>query len=163
MRARFIIQTGLLIAACATFIHSQVPGGRFPDAKGVKAGKTPRLPDGKPDLGNGKGAWNPRTVVNLSGGGRQGPARSPVDNKIEIPFLAWSKDYYENAQVNLGIEDPEARCLPPGIPRMQATPFPFQIYQMPDRVIVLYEGGAHRWRIIYTDGRPHTMDPEPTF
>lgn len=164
MRARLIIYAAFLIAAFAALSPSQqVAGGRFPEAKGVKPAKTPRLPDGKPDLGNGKGAWNPRTVVNLSGGGRQGPARSPVDNKIEIPFLTWSKDYYEKAQANLGIEDPEARCLPPGIPRMQATPFPFQIYQMPDRVIVLYEGGAHMWRIIYTDGRSHTKDPEPTY
>jgi hypothetical protein len=62
----------------------------------------------------------------------------------------------------LGIEDPEARCLPPGIPRMQATPFPFQIYQLPDRVMFLYEGGAHVWRIVYMN-RPHPKDVEPTY
>ncbi|MEI9814488.1 MAG: hypothetical protein WDO18_18405 [Acidobacteriota bacterium] len=46
---------------------AQVVGGRMQDvAKGTKAGPTPRLADGHPDLGNGKGAWNPRTVVNLS-------------------------------------------------------------------------------------------------
>src|SRR5882672_8426449 len=67
-------------------LPTSVPGGRMPDPpKGTKAGPVPRMPDGKPDLGNGKGAWNPRTVVNLSGGGRQGPARSPVEKQIEIP------------------------------------------------------------------------------
>lgn len=139
-------------------------GGRIPDLpKGTVAGPTPRLPDGKPDLGNGKGAWNPRTIVNLAGVGRQGPARSPVDKVIDIPFLPWSKAYYEEAQANLGKDDPEARCLPPGIPRMTATPFPFQIYQFPDRVLFIYEGGTHIWRIVFTDGRPHPKDPNPTY
>jgi hypothetical protein len=161
---RLALQSAILAAAFALLVDAQAVGGRFNDvAKGTKAGPVPRLPDGKPDLGNGKGAWNPRTIVNLAGIGRQGPARSPVEKVIEIPFLAWSKEYYEKAQANLAVDDPEARCLPPGIPRMQATPFPFQIYQFPDRVIFLYEGGAHMWRIVYTDGRPHTKDPNPTY
>ncbi|MEP7353503.1 MAG: hypothetical protein ABI824_09765 [Acidobacteriota bacterium] len=140
-------------------------GGRLPDApKSEKPPKpTPRLADGHPDLGNGKGTWNPRTVVNLSGGGRQGPARSPVERQVEIPFLPWSKAYYEKAQANLAIDDPEARCLPPGVPRMTATPFPFQIFQLPDRVMFAFEGGAHMWRQIPTDGRPHSKDPNPTY
>ena len=46
---------------------------------------------------------------------------------------------------------------------MMATPFPFQIFQLPDRVLFLYEGGAHVWREIFTDGRPHPKDPNPTF
>jgi hypothetical protein len=64
---------------------------------------------------------------------------------------------------SLSKDDPEGLCLPPGIPRMMATPFPFQIFQMPDRVIFLFEGGAHMWRVIYTDGRPHAKDPNPTY
>ncbi|MEP6961352.1 MAG: hypothetical protein ABI995_04700 [Acidobacteriota bacterium] len=152
------------LAACSVLAYGQAVGGRLADvAKGTKAKPTPRLPDGHPDLGNGKGVWNPRTVVNLSGGGRQGPARSPVDKIVDIPFLPWSKAYYEEAQNNLAKDDPESRCLPPGIPRMTATPFPFQIYQLPDRVMFVYEGGAHMWRIIYTDGRPHSKDPEPSY
>jgi hypothetical protein len=155
----------LAFGCCALTLAGQAAvGGRIPDPpKGTPAGPTPRLPDGKPDLGNGRGAWNPRTVVNLSGGGRQGPARSPVDKRIEVPFLPWSKASYDEAQENLGKDDPEARCLPPGIPRMTATPFPFQIYQTPDRVLFLYEGGAHVWRIVYMDGRPHPPDPNPTY
>jgi len=139
-------------------------GGRVADPpKGTIAKPTPRLADGHPDLGNGKGAWNPRTVVNLAGSGRQGRARSPVEKVIELPFLPWSKAYYEEAQTNLAKDDPEALCLPPGIPRMMATPFPFQIFQLPDRVLFIFEGGAHVWRTVYTDGRPHAKDPNPTY
>ena len=152
----------LFVLAFST-LSAQV-GGRIADPpKGTPVGPTPRLPDGRPDLGNGKGAWNPRTIVNLAGVGRQGPARSPVEKVIELPFLPWAKAYYEEAQANLAKDDPEALCLPPGIPRMTATPFPFQIYQQPDRVIFIYEGGAHVWRVIYTDGRAHSKDPNPTY
>ena len=44
-----------------------------------------------------------------------------------------------------------------------ATPFPFQIFQLPDRVLFIFEGGAHIWRTIYTDGRTHSKDPNPSF
>ena len=53
-------------------------------------------------------------------------------------------------------DDPEGSCLPPGIPRMYATSFPFQIYQLSDRILFVFEGGAHMWRVVYMDGRNHT-------
>jgi hypothetical protein len=46
---------------------------------------------------------------------------------------------------------------------MMATPFPFQIFQLPDRVLFVFEGGAHVWRAIFTDGRDHPKDPNPSF
>jgi hypothetical protein len=164
MHFRAILQGAVIMGAFATLMFGQVVGGRMNDvAKGTKAGPTPRMPDGKPDLGNGKGAWNPRTVANMTGTGRQGPNRSPVEKRFGAPFLPWAKKFYDEAQANLAKDDPESRCLPPGIPRMQATPFPFQIYQLPDRIIQVWEGGAHMWRIIPMDGRPHSKDPFPTY
>ena len=121
----------------------------------------PRLPDGHPDLGNGKGSWNPRVMANLAGVGD--PNRSQVERKVDVPFQPWAKAVYEARQGNLQQHDPESRCLPPGIPRMMATPFPFQIFQLSDRVLFVFEGGAHVWRAIYTDGRAHAKDPSPSF
>jgi hypothetical protein len=141
-------------------------GGRLNDVPRAQAANpkpTPRLADGHPDLGNGKGAWNPRTIVNLSGTGTGGPNRSPVENVIEVPFRPEAKKIYDQHLATLSKDDPEALCLPPGIPRMYATPFPFQIFQQPDRVIFIFEGAAHVWRTIYTDGRPHSKDPNPTY
>jgi hypothetical protein len=126
------------------------------------AGKTPRLPDGRPDLGNGKGAWSPRIVDDISGnGGGEKEERTRtaqmkmVDQRIDVPFQPWAKQTYDQRNATLSKEDPEGYCLPPGIPRMMNTPFPMQIYQLPDRILQVYEGGAHMWRIIYMDGRPH--------
>jgi hypothetical protein len=159
----------IIAAATAVFASmamGQGIGGRVADRRavpGAKAKAAPRLPDGRPDLGNGKGVWNPRTIVNLSGIGTGGPNRSPVEKTIEVPFQPWAKALYDERRESLQKNDPEARCLPPGIPRMTATPFPFQIFQQPDRIVIVFEGGAHVWRQIYTDGREHPKNLNPTF
>ena len=74
------------------------------------------------------------------------PSRSPVEKIVDVPFQPWAKAVYEERQANLQKYDPESRCQPPGIPRMMATPFPFQIFQLTDRVLFIFEGGAHTWK-----------------
>ena len=63
----------------------------------------------------------------------------------------------------LGREDPEARCLPPGVPRMSTTPYPWSFLQTPKEIAIVYEGGAHIWRKIFMDGRPHDPKVEHTW
>jgi len=104
----------------------------------------PRLPDGHPDLGNATGAWFGPTIGDMSGHGR-GTSNNPAipgqeampERAVEIPFLPWAKKVYEERQANMGKDDPEASCVPAGIPRTNAIAFPFQIYQHPDRIIFL--------------------------
>ena len=153
----------LLVCVLASRAVAQtVPiAGRLPERPAQASSPAPRLADGRPDLGNGKGAWNPRVIANLAGVG--GPGRSPVETIVDVPFQAWAKAVYELRQTNLQQHDPESRCLPPGLPRLMATPFPFQIFQQSDRVLFVFEGGAHVWRAIYTDGRGHPKDPNPSF
>ena len=100
-------------------------------------------------------------MANLAGVGD--PSRSPVERTVDVPFQPWARAVYEERQANLQQHDPESKCLPPGIPRMMATPFPFQIFQLSDRVLFVFEGGAHVWRTIHTDGRAHQRDPNPSF
>ena len=53
--------------------------------------------------------------------------------------------------------DPEGQCMPPGGPRMFATPYPMEIIQSPEtkRIWMVFEGGTHVWREIHMDGRAH--------
>ena len=167
---KVLVACAVAAAACA-----QVPpqnsangaaiGGRFadPPVSNGPVRPTPRLADGHPDLGNGKGVWNPRIIENIAGVGPGGATRSPVEKVVDVPFQPWAKKVYEERLANLSKDDPEGLCLPPGVPRMMATPFPFQIFQQTDRVIFIFEGGAHVWREIFTDGRPHPADPNPSF
>ena len=54
--------------------------------------------------------------------------------------------------------DPEAQCYLPGVPRITYMPYPFQIFQLADRVVILYEY-LHTTREIFTDGSRHPDMP----
>jgi len=110
------------------------------------AAPTPRLPNGTVDLG-GDGIWDQPWITDF---GKQlvgGP-------NAEIPFLPWTKAMYEYNKSNNVAYDPQGFCLPPGGPRMFGTPYPSEIIQDRDRIVVIFEGGAHVWREIHMDGRP---------
>jgi len=157
-----MLLVGILLVLALPAAAQVAVAGRIPDQpKPAKPNPTPRLADGYPDLGNEKGAWNPRVIANIAGLGT--PSRSPVEKMVDVPFQPWAKTLYEQRRENLSKDDPEGHCLPPGVPRIMATPFPFQILQLPGRVVFVFEGGAHIWRVIYTDGRKHSKDPNPSY
>jgi hypothetical protein len=55
-------------------------------------------------------------------------------------------------------------CFPAGMPSyMLITHNAFEILLTPGRVTLLGEGDGNRLRRIYTDGRPHPSDPDPSF
>jgi len=123
----------------------------------------PRTEHGQPDL---QGIWQ---VVNTANWDVQDhpaqlvpglparfgmPAGQGVVEGNEIPYQPWAlakkKENYENRLT----ADPEAKCFLPGVPRITYTPFPFQIFQFADRLVILYEY-LHTTRVITSDGTPH--------
>ena len=55
-------------------------------------------------------------------------------------------------------------CFPTGMPSwMLITHNALEILFTPGRVTILGEGDGNRLRRIYTDGRPHPADPDPSF
>ena len=55
-------------------------------------------------------------------------------------------------------------CFPTGMPSyMLITHNAFELLVTPGRVTLLGEGDGNRLRRIYTDGRPHPADPDPSF
>jgi hypothetical protein len=127
---------------------------------------TPRLKDGTVNLGRvhgEKGIWGLPVIANFAqvAGGVpkdfRGNLRAGAPAEPHIPFKPWAAALYNYNSANLSKFDPEGYCLPPGGPRLMATPFPMEVIQLPeeDRIIMIYEGGTHFWREIYMDGRPH--------
>ena len=104
-------------------------------------------------LGGGEGT---------TGGGRGGAKSEP-----QMPFQPWAAAFYDYNSKNQSKYDPEGYCLPPGGPRMMATPYPMEIIQLPEqkRIMLVFEGATHIWREIYMDGRPHPQGDElnPTY
>jgi hypothetical protein len=72
-----------------------------------------------------------------------------------MPWMPWSAAMYDYHSLNESKYDPEGYCLPPGGPRMMATPYQMEIIQQPEhkRVVMIFEGATHVWREIYMDGR----------
>src|SRR5450631_4506774 len=134
-------------------------GGRGRGGDAAAQPEVPRIPNepaygvqaGKPDFGGlAKGVWNVPYIVNL-----QTDAHDENGCRfIQIPFKPAAKAIWEERYLKNDMkDDPEGFCLPPGVPRMMYTPYPAQIYQMPDRIVFVYEGGAHVWRLVWMDGR----------
>ena len=133
----------------------------------TKAKPAPRSADGKPDL---SGIWIATGALRLMAGeaevaaarqsdideGRPAPRTEPPPYK---PEAEKQRQYFLDRR---GIDDPMARCLISGVPRISFRPLPFQIIQMPDQMVFLYET-HHAFRVIPTDGRPHPEDMEPSY
>jgi hypothetical protein len=125
------------------------------DAAAQTAGGLPRTADGKPDF---SGIWQ---VMNTAAWdiqdhqARKGvPAGMGVVAGNEIPYqpAALAKKR-ENAR-NRETADPETKCYLPGVPRLMYMPYPFQIFQSPAMVTMLFEY-VHATRYVYTNGTPH--------
>jgi hypothetical protein len=89
----------------------------------------------------------------------------------EPPMTPWGKQQYLAAKPSFGprsvaiadTNDPVYHgCFPPGVPRIYLHPFPMQIAQLPDQLIILHEYD-HMWRHIYTDGHKHNTDLPATW
>jgi hypothetical protein len=88
--------------------------------------------------------------------------------KEDPPFQPWAAALFkqhqqdsENRTPDSG-PDPAERCIPPGIPREMLQPFPWEIVFARDRVIMIFEYQS-LVRQIFTDGRGHPKDLEPTY
>lgn len=116
--------------------------------KSRPAGPAPKAPDGKPDL---TGIWTPdRTFIyDIS---------SSLAKGEQLPLQPWAAKLTHD---RMSKDDPEANCLPAGVPRM--APYPWKIVQTPALVVFLFEGNIHTYRQIFLDGRKHPDDPQPTW
>ena len=128
--------------------------GQAPAARG-QGYAPPRTPDGQPDL---QGIWQ---VVNTAAWDIQDhaaqlgmPAGQGVVAGNEIPYQSWALVKKEENFENRLTADPETKCYMPGVPRITYMPYPFQILQFPDRVLILYEY-VHVTRTIYMEGSFH--------
>ena len=115
-------------------------------------GPAPRLANGKPDF---SGVWQ--------GGGPVGDIKDGLLPGEEIAMLPEAEKLMKG---RLSSEDPEARCLPTGVPRV--APYPWRMLQAPaygDAKIlyILFEGNIHSYRQIFVDGRKHPDDLEATW
>lgn len=83
------------------------------------------------------------------------------------PLQPWAEELYKKRKLEINTADPDhppdpvARCIPPGVPRIMYLPFPWEIVQARDRVVIIFE--VQVVRQIFTGGRGHPKDLDPTY
>ncbi len=97
------------------------------------------------------------------------PGMNAIDERFRPPFTPWGQARFDAARPMQGPtavpgqeNAPTLRCDPDGPPRILNLPNPFEIIQIPGRVLMFFELG-HVWRTIWTDGRALPKDPDPTW
>jgi hypothetical protein len=143
-------------ATVAMMLLTTLELGVIPAASGAEAYRAPHTADGRPNL---NGIWQavntanwdiqehaarPGQVIALGAVGAV-PAGLGVVEGVEIPYLpaaaAKKKENFENRLT----ADPEIKCYLPGVPRATYMPYPFQIVQTPQYILIAYEyAGATR-------------------
>ena len=120
----------------------------LPAAGQSLTGPAPRTAGGKPDL---SGLWSSdrNFIINITAALKPGEA---------LPLQPWALKVTEE---RLSKDDPEANCLPTGVPRL--APYPWRLLQTPTLAYFLFEGNVHSYRQIFLDGRAHPKDPDPTW
>lgn len=79
--------------------------------------------------------------------------RSVVEGN-EIPYQPWAAAKKKENFQNRATADPLGQCYMPGVPRIMYLDLPFQIFQTPTHIGIVYEW-SHIYRLIYLDGSPH--------
>lgn len=137
------VAAGLVLAA--TLTTAQTPPYR-----------APRTADGRPNL---NGIWQALNTANWDLQGHaaaKGPVPSlgamfvvppglGVVEGDEIPYLPAAAAKKKENQANWAALDPEAKCYLPGVPRATYLPYPFQIVQSQQQILISYQyAGAVR-------------------
>ena len=128
----------------------------MPGIAQTRAYRAPRTADGKPDL---NGIWQALTPANWDLQGHAAtkgpmptlgavfavpPGLGVVEGE-EIPYLPAAVATKKQNQADWVKLDPEVKCYLPGVPRATYLPYPFQIVQSPQNILVAYEyAGAVR-------------------
>ena len=137
---------GTLTKAVTVTVAGTEPAAAAPIAQTETAKKEARLPDGKPDFSGVYGFAGARGVPP--------PALKPGAEKFKI-----IRGGPNDAR---GATTLSTDCMPLGVPQSFSAPYPFQIVQTSNVVVIFYEY-PNTFRIIPSDGRPHPADPDPTW
>ena len=137
-------------------------GGLYSLGAVAQLDEFPRTPDGKPDF---SGIWQAMTNAHFNiepSAARYGPqpremgalsafpATLGIVEGGRIPYTEQALRQRDENRADAIDLDPLAKCYMPGVPRANYLPFPFQIVQSTDVILIAYEF-AESNRILYVD------------
>ena len=138
------------------FVGLALSSAAFAQAQQAQSGELPRTSDGKPDF---SGFWSqPRHVEPRAGGG----ATTFTKEKMPAFVPGGEELFYKPHTGDPFLDEPRAFCLPSGFPSAYFGPYPVQIVQNGDWLVMVTEF-ERATRLIPLDGRPHREGIEPTY
>ena len=158
----------LLRAAALALLVAAVPASaqlgaatQSPPPEGV-------APDG--GAGHAKGHYHELDALPDWGGiwfvqaGASGGGAAPLIPKLKGEYLERYQAWRAEVAANSGVtRRTRSNCSPPGMPRiMRLGQYPYEFLFTPGRVTINQEAWMQT-RTIWTDGRAHKEDPDPTF
>jgi hypothetical protein len=152
---RLAIFAFVAATASAQWLNYPTPGiPRTADGKLNLSAPAPKTSGGTLDL---SGVWTADT------GNRQELNADPgiFARPSGGPLQPWAAALDQQHREMLLKDDPSARCLPMGPPRMDRRG-PHKIVQLPGLIVILYEENTF-FRQIFLDGRMLPTDPNPTW
>jgi hypothetical protein len=131
-----------------------VPAARAPMTAGGEVdleAPPPKHPNGRVDL---QGVWMPddnRYIRDLA-----------LDiGDANVPYQPWARRLFDERKDGLHSgEDPDAHCLPQGVPKLGYVSYPWKLIETPSSVVILHETFTF-WRQIFTDGRTSIRPRSP--
>jgi hypothetical protein len=152
-----------LFASAAAFLVAALWLGAAPTNVPAQTYQPARTADGRPNL---NGIWQTLNTANWDiqdHPARQGPVAAlgaafsvPAGRGVvegnDIPYLPEAAAKKRENAANWLTLDPEIKCYLPGVPRATYMPYPFQIFQTPQQLLIVYEF-ANATRTIYLDSK----------
>jgi len=89
----------------------------------------------------------------------QGKVEPNLIDPAKIQLTPWGDEHFKSNRQYL---DPDALCLPTGVPKAWQVPAPFEIIPLKNRVLIFYEHD-HMVRQIHMDRREHPKDVIPSW
>ena len=154
--------------------HPMAGAPRTHDGSVNLTAKAPRLRDGKPDL---SGIWQTEDPTReerykfffdgINNLGEDIPSKYFMNILFDFkpedaPLRPEAVPLLQQHRAGLAKDIPSTRCLPFGIPLMDAAPFPYKVIQTPSEIVLLYEHDT-TFRQVFMDGRKHPVDPTPSW
>lgn len=164
VRFRGVVMSVAVAGAAFWLTVSPIEGqGQAPDGSLFPSYTAPRTADGRPDL---SGVWEALTSANwdilahsaqpgphpqLLGAWGAGRGGDSIVEGGEIPYQPWAiakqQENFKNRMTVTVANDPsrfdngdrELQCYRPGVPRANYMPYPFQIFQTPEEILIVYE------------------------
>lgn len=149
---RWVIGLLGVALSCGSAAFAQRATG-VPSVTGDVTRRDIRVPESVPNL---SGTWLPldgnRTITPMDGG--------------PTPFLPWAREFFEHRLAaeasGMPLFDPNASCLPSGVPRVIPVPYPLDIVQTPERTMIAIEV-MHSYRVVHMERTAPPPDYRPSY